>query len=223
MADASLHPRPVFGTFLQSDNSLNDGLTYYDYQKLVRSKKVVLLQEKRSRTYEPGYKKVGTFLDAVAPVSRKVFQFKSKSPSQKIEVSDDNQSLQTNPSAQHVSCNLEDMPSSQTPLEGANKLHLSPMNVTAGTPSVKKVPPENVNVEKSVKISLSVTARLPQISNKLRAIKSATFRDRSWSHPNSKSFLEQKERPKTASCTSDYGVYANKQEGKFSCYYTNYL
>ena len=41
-------PRPPFGTFL-SDNSTKDGRSYFEYQRLLMSKKVALLQEKKER------------------------------------------------------------------------------------------------------------------------------------------------------------------------------
>lgn len=58
MVDTALRPRPEFGTFLHSDaNAGGDGLSFYEYKRLLRSKKVALLQERRSNLYEPGYKK----------------------------------------------------------------------------------------------------------------------------------------------------------------------
>lgn len=77
MVDAALRPRPSFGTFLQSDNSMKDGLSYYEYQRLLRTNKVSLLQEKKERFFEPGYKKQTTSSSA-GPLSRKVFQLKNK-------------------------------------------------------------------------------------------------------------------------------------------------
>ena len=58
MVETSLHLRPSFSTFLQSDtNAGEDPLSYYNYQRLLRSQKVALLQEKRARAYVPGYKR----------------------------------------------------------------------------------------------------------------------------------------------------------------------
>lgn len=69
MVDTVLRPRPMFSTFLQSDtNAGGDGLTYYDYQRLLRSQKVAILQERRVKSYVPGYKKTE------GPISRKIFQ-----------------------------------------------------------------------------------------------------------------------------------------------------
>ena len=56
MVETSLFPRPHFATFLQSDDG-GDPLSYYQYQRLQRLQKVARLQERRSRSYEPGYKK----------------------------------------------------------------------------------------------------------------------------------------------------------------------
>ena len=58
MVETSLRPRPAFTTFLHSDTSSGgDGLSYYQYQRLLRSQKVALLQEKQRKSYIPGYKK----------------------------------------------------------------------------------------------------------------------------------------------------------------------
>lgn len=79
MVETSLRGRPPFGTFLQSEaNAGRDGLTYYDYQRFLRSQKVVLLQERRAHTHVPGCKRV------VLPTSRKVFQLKNRSPAHAV-------------------------------------------------------------------------------------------------------------------------------------------
>lgn len=56
MVETSLFPRPNFTSFLQSDDNV-DPLSYYQYQRLQRLQKVARLQERRSKSYEPGYKK----------------------------------------------------------------------------------------------------------------------------------------------------------------------
>ena len=77
MVETGLHPRPNFHTFLQADSYRSgDALAYYDYQRAIRSKKVEILQQKKSLRYEPGYKKPGVAHSG----SRKVFQLKSKHP-----------------------------------------------------------------------------------------------------------------------------------------------
>lgn len=75
MVETSLRGRPSFSTFLHSDTNFGgDGLTYYDYQRYLRSQKVALLQEKRAQTHIPGCRKV------TLPTSRKVYQSKNRSP-----------------------------------------------------------------------------------------------------------------------------------------------
>ena len=56
MVETALFPRPNFASFLRSDDSA-DPLSYYEYQRLQRMQKVARLQERRSKSYEPGYKK----------------------------------------------------------------------------------------------------------------------------------------------------------------------
>lgn len=56
MVETSLFPRPQFATFLRSDDGV-DPLSYYHYQRLQRMQKVARLQERRSKSHEPGYKK----------------------------------------------------------------------------------------------------------------------------------------------------------------------
>ena len=56
MVETSLFPRPHFASFLQSDDCV-DPLGYYHYQRLQRLQKVARLQERRSKSHEPGYKK----------------------------------------------------------------------------------------------------------------------------------------------------------------------
>lgn len=57
MVETAVRPRPHFSTFLLSDaNAGGDGLSYYQYKKLLRSQKVVLLQQKQATAHVPGYK-----------------------------------------------------------------------------------------------------------------------------------------------------------------------
>ena len=77
MAETILRPRPSFYTFLQADNPKgDDALTYYDYQRALRAKKVEILQQKRATSYEPGYMKPWVSANS----SRKVFQLKNRFP-----------------------------------------------------------------------------------------------------------------------------------------------
>ncbi len=59
MVDTAVRPRPDFSTFLVSDqNAGGDGLSFYNYKKIIRSQKVALLQQRRSVAHVPGYKPV---------------------------------------------------------------------------------------------------------------------------------------------------------------------
>lgn len=212
MVDASLRPRPGFGTFLQSDNSVNDGLTYYDYQRLVRSKKVALLQEKRERSHEPGYKRIGTISD-VGPVSRKIFPIKSRYPP-KFEVSG-NEPLQVSPGIPAITVNK---PSVEVPQEVSSKIQLSPIHAMPSVVGINNVASDNDKTEKGFKINESQTERLPRISNKLRVIKSASARGRRLSCPSSTLTYQQKNRPKTVSGTREGTLHTDSEDGKlFTC------
>ena len=57
MVDTAVRPRPEFSTFLFSDqNAGGDGLSFYNFKKMIRSQKVALLQQKRSVAKVPGCK-----------------------------------------------------------------------------------------------------------------------------------------------------------------------
>ena len=57
MVETSLRPRPEFSTFLQSDaNREGDGLSYYDYKRVLRYNKVAILQQRKAKLNIPGYK-----------------------------------------------------------------------------------------------------------------------------------------------------------------------
>ena len=56
MVETVFFPRPHFGSYFQSDDR-TDSLSYYEYQRLQRLQKVARLQERRTKSYEPGYKK----------------------------------------------------------------------------------------------------------------------------------------------------------------------
>lgn len=56
MVETSFFPRPHFASFLQADDNV-DPLSYYEYQRLQRMQKVARLQDRRSKSHEPGYKK----------------------------------------------------------------------------------------------------------------------------------------------------------------------
>lgn len=56
MVETALFPRPHFSSYFHSDDR-TDSLSYYEYQRLQRLQKVARLQERRAKSYEPGYKK----------------------------------------------------------------------------------------------------------------------------------------------------------------------
>ena len=210
MVDASLRPRPGFSTFLQSDNSVNDGLTYYEYQRLVRSKKVALLQEKRERSHEPGYKKIGTVSD-VGSVSRKILQLKSRYPP-KFEVSG-NDLVQVDAGIPVITITK---PSATVPQEVTTQL--SPILTMPSVVGITNVASDRDKTERGVKINESQTERLPRISNKIRVIRSASARGRPLSCPSSTLTCQQKDRPKTVSGTRDYAFHTYNEDGKmFIC------
>ncbi len=58
MAESSLHPRPEFASFLQSDaNGFQDSITHYEKQRALRFQKATILQQKRENAYIPGYRR----------------------------------------------------------------------------------------------------------------------------------------------------------------------
>ena len=173
MVETSLRGRPPLGTFLQSDaNAGRDGLTYYDYQRFLRSQKVALLQKKRVHTHVPGCKRVAL------PSSRKVFQLKNRSPAHAV-----NETVATSSKCSEV------WPADEFPMpkpeSNNSKEHLSEI-----APSehgiVNKTSESPVHVQSS-RMSVTwklddpkhnQTERLPRISaHHHRAIKSATSRD----------------------------------------------
>ena len=172
MVEASLRERPSFGTYLQSEASTEgDSLTYYDYQRYLRSQKVALLQERRANTHIPGYKKI------VLSKSRTVFQTKNRAPTHTIngEVQPNNEHSKSNPI------------SSTEELITCKGSALSPTHMPS--PSTKM----NV-IWKSDDPKYSEIDRLPRIAARYRPIKSATARDHYVAHPESEQHLL---RPKT--------------------------
>ena len=75
MVETAFFPRPHFGSYFHSDDR-TDSLSYYEYQRLQRLQKVVRLQERRAKSYEPGYKKTLVAIQPPAHVqvaSRQIF------------------------------------------------------------------------------------------------------------------------------------------------------
>lgn len=173
MVETSLRGRPSFGTFLQSDaNAGRDGLTYYDYQRFLRSQKVALLQEKKAHTRVPGYKRVEL------PSSRKVFQLKSKSSAHAV-----NATAATSSKCSEVWPADElprPKPESNDSKEQQSEIALPEHGIVNKTfESHVHIPSSRMSVTwKLDDPKPSQTERLPRISaHHHRAIKSATSRD----------------------------------------------
>lgn len=210
MVETSLHPRPCFYRFLAADSRKEgDALTYYDYQRALRSKKVEILQQRRAVRYEPGYKKPC----AVHPakMTRKVFQLKNKFPV---------------PSGSPLIVKSPPLITEgvKTPVEPVNEqlintsLGAEAFTTTAVEPSQSKTGisaarPSSATRENMME-STSVQAqtyRLPKISRKPRLVKSATARDSSLA---SISAVVSPRRPKTTASTRDSQVQTSlTQEG----------
>jgi hypothetical protein len=161
MVETSLRGRPSLGTFLQSEASAGgDNLTYYDYQRFLRSQKVALLQERRANTHIPGYKKV------VLSKSRKVFQTKNRTSTHII-----------NGEGQ-----LNNEYSKSEPISSTKELVHQSTSVGSALSPAHIPSPSNI-VWKSDHQKCSETDRLPRIAACHRPIKSATARDHYLSHP----------------------------------------
>ena len=165
MVETSLRGRPSFSTFLQSETSAGgDSLTYYDYQRFLRSQKVALLQERRTNTHIPGYKKIAL------PKSRKVFQTKNKPPIHII-------------SGNYAEDQPNDEYSKSEPISSTKEFtHQSTSKGSAQSPA--HMPTQMNAVWKLDDQKYSETDRLPKIAAHHRPIKSATARDRYLAQPN---------------------------------------
>lgn len=179
MVDTALRPRPGFGSFLQSD--AGDALSYYQYQRLLRSQKVALLQEKAAKAYVPGCKKPAPLSTHTSPVSRKIFQLPSRSP---VHTQTD--------SGQTASFPAQDVHRKVT--EGEQRPHieerLQPLHGTAerhvGMSTLEASGKEHVHAQ---------VERVPRFFTRERLIKSATTRDRTQTWPTK--VPAQPQRPKT--------------------------
>lgn len=172
MVETSLRGRPSFGTYLQSEASTGvDSLTYYDYQRCLRSQKVALLQERRTNTHIPGCKKI------MLSKSRTVFQTKNRTPTHAING-------EVQPNNEH---------SKSKPISSTEELITS--KGSALSPTHMPSPSTKMNVIwKSDDQKYSETDRLPRIAAYHRPIKSATARDHYVAHSESGKHLP---RPKT--------------------------
>ncbi len=219
MAETILHPRPSFYTFLQADNPKgDDALTYYDYQRALRTKKVEILQQKRSTSYEPGYMKPWM---SITNSSRKVFQLKSRFPATsspvKMDTADSmvppkepaNEKINKFCSSESVNSTDSNSTDSTTSLDGieqsASKTSLSgrPLSATGSRPSSAtgqhSAGSGTAGMAESAPTRVQ-TERLPRLSSMPRLVKSATARDSSTG--NTVTPLNLPQRPKTVA-TSD--------------------
>ena len=213
MVETSLHPRPCFYTFLRADSKEGDALTYYDFQRAQRSNKVEILQQKKARAYEPGYKK--PFADHPAKLSRRVFQLKNKFvPPGYLDQSPSPVKVEGMKSLAETSVNeqlrrsqvIENVDSSTKPGPEASALESNSAALASSAVSYKEKSMENSTVQ-------AQTERLPKISGKPRLVKSATARD----HSSNSAVVSPPliaPRPKTAASTRDAQVQtALAQEG----------
>ena len=203
MVDAAFHPRQNFYNILRSDSKREgDALTYYDYQRALRSKKVEILQQKRAATYEPGYKKAGVIHPSCAS-SRKVFQLKNKFPpaSQTLPIDTSSPPEKESVTFQepaneqlHRSSSVESVCSvgSVASLDGVEQ--------SQSKTSISGVRPSSAGAAKQM--DAATTERLPKIlSRKSRLIKSASIPSSSAS-----SHATPSQRPKTMASTRDTEV-----------------
>ncbi len=188
MVDTALHPRPSFYTFLQSDsNKGGDGLTYYDYQRALRSNKVAILQQKKALSYEPGYKKASSF-----PVSRKIFQMKNKHTSFNLPGNGS-----TDPPDQLKKSTSNESVSS----EESNGDTTEPINIPTSSNIAVSTSPSNASM--TATSIQAQTERLPRVSKKPRLVKSATARDHQIEDQKK---IKQLKRPKTVSGSREIEV-----------------
>lgn len=211
MVETSLHPRPCFYTLLRSDNpGGGDSLTYYDYQRALRSKKVELLQQKRSKSYEPGYGKPGV----MHPGTRKIFQLKNKCPSPSggapllLKTESKGTSIENIPALESANEKIN----RSAPWDKENRLDppeavelaqslsvFRPSSATASRANMTEAaapPPTQVQTE-----------RLPEITKKPRLVKSATFRESQLSSQSSVLTPPPlPQRPKTVASLRDSAV-----------------
>ena len=175
MVETTLHPRPVFSTFLQSDaNTTNDALSYHNYQRLLRAHKVSLLQDKRAKAYIPGYKKPPS---RQLPSSRQIFtRIPAFEPQFGKVIDKDSGPKQGN--------GLVHFPPEQKTSAQSEAIILSPIHTTGGEGKRDKG-----------EIPHAQTERLPRVFVRDRQIKSATVRDRRQSWPSAP---QVQQRPKTA-------------------------
>ena len=212
MVETSLHPRPTFFTFLQSDgNTGGDGLSFYDYKRAIRSNKVAILQQRRAMTYEPGYKKPVLSAPPVSSLSRKIFQL-DKVPSYhaqftlpaKMEVKD------TQPYPVEPPNEKLNKSASVDSLKNADDSNADGIEPSQSQCSITTIP-TSISKEGIMDRAMgkSHTDRPPQKANAkpARLVKSATSRDYL---PDLTSKLS--DRPSTVSSTRDEDVQTTQSQ-----------
>ena len=197
MVETSLRPRPAFTSFLRSDTSSGgDALSYYQYQRLLRSQKVALLQEKQRKSYIPGYKKpLQQDPKLVVPVaSRQIFPYKShpvttdEGGAKKVVL---------------VPPEKENLFKGRVNIKENIQL-TSALPVASHQVTLSDVATEQVSKDHQPQMCAQ-TERIPRIFTWTeRRVKSATARDRHQSWPTT----VQAQRPKTVSGTRDAQVQA---------------
>lgn len=206
MVETSLHPRPCFHRFLQADSRREgDALTYYDYQRALRSKKVEILQQRRAVTYEPGYKKPC----AVHPakLTRKVFQLKNNFPVPSAQIVKSPPLIKPNEGVKFpVEPAIEQLHTIESLDSSTNLGPEAAIEPNQGKTTVDMMEGTSVQAQ-------AQTDRLPKIYRKPRLVKSATtVRDSSLASTSavvSPPLIPQ--RPKTVASTRDSQIQT--QEG----------
>lgn len=191
MVETTLHPRPCFHTFLHADSTTGgDALTYYDYQRALRAKKVEILQQRRAATYEPGFKKPC----AVHPakITRKVFQM------HKLPVS--------TPTPKPAMESLQPVHDRSALVENVTSVG-SAARMDALEPTAVEQSQNNTSIRANF-AEKTQTEKLPKIA---RLIKSATARPCGSSGIVSPPLIPQ--RPKTVASTRDRQVQTSLTQG----------
>ena len=204
MVDAAFHPRQNFYNILRSDAKREgDALTYYDYQRALRSKKVEILQQKRAATYEPGYKKAGVLHPSCAS-SRKVFQLKNKFPPASQTLPIDTSSLPEKEivtSQEPANEQLHRSSSVESVCSVDSIASLDGVEQSQSKTSISGVRPSSAGAAKQM--DAGSTEGLPRIlSRKARLIKSAAH-DYASSSASSHAPPPTSQRPKTMASTRD--------------------
>ena len=131
MVETVVRPRPHFSTFLLSDaNAGGDGLSYYQYKKLLRSQKVVLLQQKQATARVPGYKpaqkRITTRLSSYKPdISHHTISSTTNSTSSGTASDTTTNTSSNNTITTSTNCLKVDKKDVQTQTKTVNKLDVS--------------------------------------------------------------------------------------------------